>query len=330
MSVRVGIPRALLYYYYYPLWRVFLNELGAETVVSGPTTKRVLNKGVEQAVDEACLPIKLAFGHVQELAEKKVDFIFLPRMVSVHQGEYICPKFLGFPDMVRQNISGLPPVIDSAVNVRRSNKDILKAINQVAEQLGKKHFQGWLAYHKALNEHRRYMDLLAQGRLPQEALEALNGVGVQSPARERTERFTVAVIGHPYNIYDPYISMNIIERLKSMGVRVITADHISEAEVWSGVAVLPKKLFWSLSRRMTGAAYHYIQAPWVDGLIHIAAFACGPDSMTAELIERQIHHTTKKPFLNLTLDEHTGEAGVITRLEAFIDMLRWRRTVVCE
>ncbi|CCO08985.1 acyl-CoA dehydratase activase-related protein [Desulforamulus hydrothermalis] len=326
MPVRVGIPRALLYYYYFPLWKSFLEGLGAEVVVSDRTTKDILTRGVQHCVDEACLPVKLAFGHVQNLLHKGVDYIFLPRMVSVARREYICPKFLGFPDMVKQNISGLPPVIDNVINQHRKPGDIHKFIRQVGELLGKGPLQSWLAYQRAKPVHQKYCRLLEQGLLPEEAMSVMAGKKPQP--HQANGDLTVAVIGHPYNIYDAFISMNLINRLRKSGARVLTADNLTEHTVNQGVARLPKKLFWTLSRRMTGGAMAYHDQGTVDGIIHVAAFACGPDSMTGELIERFIRREGKMPFMNINLDEHTGEAGIITRLEAFLDMVRRRRTAL--
>lgn len=326
MPVRVGIPRALLYYYYYPLWKEFLERLGAEVVVSDRTTKGILTQGVQHCVDEACLPVKLAFGHVQNLVDKGVDIVFLPRLVSVAQREYICPKFLGFPDMVKQNINGLPPVMDTVINQRRKTRDIHQFTRQVGAALGKGSIQSWMAFKGAWKTHERYMNFLEQGLLPEEAMAALAGKKPKQATGDTD--LTVAVIGHPYNIYDPFISMNLINRLRKSGARVLTADNLTEQMINQGVKKLPKKLFWTLSRRMTGGAFNYHDKGTVDGIIHVAAFACGPDSMTGELIERFIRREGKVPFMNINLDEHTGEAGIVTRLEAFLDMVRWRRTAV--
>lgn len=326
MPVRVGIPRALLYYYYYPMWKEFLQQLGAEVVVSDKTTKGILTKGVQHCVDEACLPVKLAFGHVENLAGKGVDYIFLPRMVSVARGEYICPKFLGFPDMIKQNINNLPPVIDTVINLRNKPKEINNFIKEVGAYFDKGTIKAWLAYRRSMAVHERYNRLLEQGMMPDEAMLDLEG-------KKRTDNngdsdLTVAVIGHPYNIYDPFISMNIINRLRKSGAKVLTADNLTEQVVNQGVSNLPKKLFWTLSRRMTGGALNYHDNRSVDGIIHVAAFACGPDSMTGELIERFVRREGQVPFMNINLDEHTGEAGIVTRLEAFLDMVRWRRTAI--
>ncbi|MEG6522641.1 acyl-CoA dehydratase activase-related protein [Desulfotomaculum sp. 1211_IL3151] len=325
MSVRVGIPRALLYYYYFPLWKEFLEQLGAEVVVSAPTTKGILTRGVEQCVDEACLPIKLAFGHVQNLADKGVDVIFLPRMVSVAQREYICPKFLGFPDMVRQNIKNLPVVMDTSFNLRKKQSDVTDFVQRVGAYFGKGIFKSRLAFGVALRKQKQYQDLLEQGLFPEEAMAILEGKEPKS--KNINTDLTIAVIGHPYNIYDPFISMNLLNRLNKMGVKVLTADHLTEQKIEQGAAKLPKKLFWTLSKKITGGALHFHEKSTVDGIIHVAAFACGPDSMTGELIERFIRREGRMPFLNINLDEHTGEAGIITRVEAFLDMVRWRRAV---
>lgn len=322
MPLKVGIPRALLYYYYYPMWRVFFEELGAEVVLSSPSTKGVLARGLKHAVDEVCLPVKLAFGHVMDLAGK-VDYIFMPRLVSVERREYICPKFLGLPDMVRR-LDGLPPLIDVNVDLYRRKKDAYLAAKEVGRLFTTNNrFKVWMAYRRSLGAHNKYFRLLQLGLMPAEALAVLED-RVKNEPLPYPEDLTVALIGHPYNIYDSYVSMNLIGRLRAMGATVVTAEYLPEKIARSSAARLPKKLFWTLGQRMIGAAFHYLDRPDVSGMVHVAAFGCGPDSMTGELIERRAR-TLGVPFLNLTLDEHTGEAGVVTRLEAFLDMVRWKR-----
>ncbi len=325
MSVKVGIPRALLYYYYYPLWKEFLEALGCEVVVSDYTNKAIVNDGVKHSVDEACLPVKLAFGHIINLAAKGVDYIFLPRLVSVAKREYICPKFLGFPDMVKQNIEGLPSIIDVTVNMRIRSQNLKTAYKTVGRLFTNNHFKIRQAQHNAHKALHKYNQMLLEGLLPDEAFAVMYR-GKKHQTNEKAENLKIAVIGHPYNIYDPYISMNLIKRLNGMGVKVVTPDHLSEDVLSEETKKLPKRLFWTLGQRMIGAGYYYTAADDIDGIIHLSAFACGPDSMTGELIERINRHTGKLPFLNLTIDEHTGEAGIITRLEAFLDMVRWNKS----
>lgn len=320
MPLKIGIPRALLYYYYYPLWRVFLEEMGAEVIVSSISTKGVLSKGLEHAVDEVCLPIKIAYGHVLDLAEK-ADFIFLPRMISVARREYICPKFLGFPDMIRR-VDSLPPLIDVNVNLYKNKKEAFHVAVEVGKLFTNNLFKIWAAYRKSLKVHKKYFRLVQFGLMPEEAFAVLED-RVKNKPMLCPEDTTVALIGHPYIIYDSYINMNIIARLRSMGTAVVTAECLSEAIVRKYSSRLPKKLFWTMGQRIIGSAFHYMDSPNISGLIHVAAFGCGLDSMTGELIERRAR-ALGVPFLNLTIDEHTGEAGIITRLEAFLDMVCWK------
>lgn len=110
MSVRIGLPRGLLYYQYGLVWEKFLHKLGAEVVISGDTTKATLNHG--SVLDEVCLPVKVYFGHVYDLY-KEVDYLFSPRLISVSARQYTCPKIIGMTDMLRSNFKNLPPIIIS-------------------------------------------------------------------------------------------------------------------------------------------------------------------------------------------------------------------------
>jgi predicted nucleotide-binding protein (sugar kinase/HSP70/actin superfamily) len=324
VPLKVGIPRALLYYYYYPLWRTFFTELGAEVVLSQPSNKGILEAGLQKAVDEVCFPVKLAYGHVLDLADK-ADLIFLPRLVSVAKREYVCPKFMGLPDMIRR-IKGLPPLIDPCINFNKGNLDLSRRVQEAGRLLGVSNHRVWLSYLKASKIQARYVKLLRQGFLPPEALETLKNSDQVAPTNKHKKNgaMSIAVLGHPYNIYDSFASMNLIERLQNMGANIVAAEALREQTVKDSAArYLSKKLFWTLGRRMVGAAFDYMERRAVTGIVHVAAFGCGPDSMTGELIERHAR-LMGIPFLNITLDEHTAEAGLLTRLEAFMDMLRWR------
>jgi predicted nucleotide-binding protein (sugar kinase/HSP70/actin superfamily) len=197
-----------------------------------------------------------------------------------------------------------------------------RAFNQVGRHFTRNPLTIYRAWRSALTASERYTALLETGLLPLDAMKAVaeDKLPGSSPPADGSR---VAVIGHPYNIYDPYISMNVIRKLQKQGVTVLTPEVIPEYTIRHRAAALPKKLFWTMGQRMIGAAFHYMHDRRVDGIIHVASFGCGPDSMTGELIERYSRRLGTVPFLNLTLDEHTGEAGVVTRLEAFLDMVRW-------
>ncbi len=321
MKPTVGIPRALLYYEFFPLWNTFFNKTGVDTVVSPPTNKKILENGLKNCVDEACLPIKLAMGHVIELCDK-VDYIFLPRMVSLVPREYICPKFLGFPDMVKNTIPNLPNVIDTAINLYHPRSSAQRNFREMGSIFCSNPVKINRAYNAARKSLSEYQGLLRQNIMPEKAMR----MEKREPVKEEviSPGPTIALIGHSYNIYDRHISMDIIERLKKLGVNVVTAETLPEETIRYRASALPKKLFWTLGQQSIGSAFHFLADPNINGMILVTSFGCGPDALTVELIERHIQRTRPIPFLKLTLDEHTGEAGIITRLEAFLDMVHWK------
>lgn len=325
--IRIGIPRALLYYTYFPLWRAYFTEIGAEVVVSPRTNKQILDTGLGSALDEACLPVKTYFGHTVSLA-KMVDYLFIPRLISVEPQAFICPKFMGLPDMIRARIPGLPPLIDLAVDFSRGSQNWQSAMLPAGRLLTGDRSLIRQAYRSA-----EAAQLLFQQQLEAEAIasEVLDD-RFEEPVPDRngvtppeSGSLSIGLLGHPYNIYDDYISMNLIRRLQAMGVQVVTADAVPPRAIAEQTGKLPKQLFWTLGRRMVGAAFAFYDSRRFDGVIYLSSFGCGPESLIGELIARWARRRSGMPFMLLTIDEHSGAAGLITRLEAFIDMLRRRK-----
>ena len=114
--------------------------------------------------------------------------------------------------------------------------------------------------------------------------------------------------------------MDIFKKLDNMDVRVYNAYQLTIEQLKGGMNLLHSSLYWANQYEMTGCAGHYFTDNKIDGIITITAFGCGPDSLMLEDIKRKAKNYSK-PLLNLTIDEHTGEAGFITRIEAFCDML---------
>ncbi len=338
MALRVGIPRALFYYYYYPQWETFFWELGADPVLSSPTHKGIIEAGVRAAVDEACLPVKVYYGHVLELAGR-VDYLFLPRLVSVEHKSYICPKFMGLPDMIKSSLPELPPIIDLCVDLSRDDRQYQRDLHRVGKMFTRNPWKIKRAVEASEAMLADYRQLLQAGCLPAEALGKLypgcspeEGGSQGLPSVQDLELtaadahpITIGLLGHGYTIYDEYISRQTIRKLRELGVNVVTQDFLSPEVIEKGASRLPKRMFWSLGKQILGGAFHFFEQRNVDGIVHLACFGCGPDSLVAELVEIEAHRRKDLPFMMLTVDEHTGEAGIITRLEAFIDMIRRQR-----
>jgi predicted nucleotide-binding protein (sugar kinase/HSP70/actin superfamily) len=316
-----------LYYSYFPLWRAFFTEMGAEVVVSPETNKAVLDAGLRSALDETCLPVKLFFGHVLALTGL-VDYLLVPRLISVEPKAYICPKFMGLPDMLRARIPNLPPLIDVDVDFSRGTGNWENVLSSMGRLLAGDRRLIRQACRSAQAAQSLFQEQLEKGWLLPEALNGRvpsgrgeRGTERPAPPPPGSGRLNIALLGHAYNIYDEYISMNLIERLRSMGARVSTADLVPQSVIDEQAGTLPKKLFWTLGKKMIGAAFAFCDIRQFDGMIYLSSFGCGPESLVGELLARWAKRRRDIPFMPLTIDEHTGAAGLVTRLEAFTDML---------
>lgn len=325
VSVKIGIPRALAYYAYYPFWKEFFEKLGLEIVVSQVTSKQILDLGIKEAVTDACVPVKLFHGHVLDLKDK-VDYIFVPRLVSVDKEKTVtfCPKFLGLPDMIKVSIDGLPPLIDVRVDLKKGKGELLKICYRVGKQFGAGAWSIYKAFRSGQKSQAEYQELLHQQYTPIEALQIIDGAQAKPPAVSET-KLQFAVLGFPYTIYDKFVNVDIVNKLRKLGIQVLTADMVPPHILLQQAKKVPKSLFWNFSNQVLRAALYYMENNKVDGIIHITAFGCGPDAMVDKMIELEAKNRGKVPFMSITIDEHTGEAGLMTRIEAFVDMLTLRR-----
>ncbi len=298
------MPGALFHYSFNPFWERFFQALGEKVVVSGPTTKEMLDDGVREAVSEVCVPVKIYHGHVRALA-KKVDAIFVPRYVSVDGKTVFCPKFLGLPDMIRFSMKQIPRLISPRIDMRKGTLGLARACADVARDLGLPRLKGIVAWLDALKLQARSC-MIPPGAIPE-------------LPREPGKGLRMAVLGYPYAIYDRFVNMDLLKKLARLGVEVFTVETLP--------SLLPpppspmKRLFWHYSERVAGAAHYCIETRCVDGLIHVTAFGCGPDALTGKVIDIDASRLGM-PFMALLLDEYSGEAGLITRLEAFVDMVK--------
>jgi len=287
--MRIGIPRGLLYYRYGEFWQRFFSYLGAETLISPPTNKDIVELGLKSISPEICFPVKVLMGHIQWLLNK-VDYIFLPRMVYLQKGSYGCPKMIGVADVARlYTDSILAPSIKG---------DFFLPHFTTGVKLIKNPLRVYKAYHKA------YKESFIKRREP------------EFPK----DRLKIALLSHFYLTLDEYISRPIIKTLKREGAFIYTKEDLPE-DILLSLNKEAERVHWVYERELYNAFKYYL--PRVDGICQILSFNCGPDSLVGDLIGREAKDISK-PFLSLFLDEHTAEAGIITRLEAFIDTIKRR------
>lgn len=321
---RIGIPRALLYYKYFPLWKTFFEDIGFQIVVSPETSRLLLEEALKVALDEFCLPVKLFHGHVLALKDK-VDYVFIPRLISVVKKKkgkaFTCPKLIGLPDLIRAAIPGLPPILPMTVDVTK--KTLFSSFLRTGRWASRNLLVVSKAYVKARVAQARFESFLSQGFSPSEAIAFFKGGKIDLEAKKE-KKFKVALISHPYNICETYMNMDIINILRHLGVSAVGVDILNKQEVDAEVENLFPDLSWAGERELLGAASIFAKERSVDGIIMITSFGCGPSSLVSEYIRSHVRRS-EIPFMSLILDEHCGEAGIRTRLEAFVDMLERKK-----
>ncbi len=318
----IGIPRGMSYYGNYPFWHGFFSALGFKIVLSDPTTKQTMSDGSALVVTETCLPIKIYLGHILNLINKKgVKNIFVPSLQSVAPKIYNCSKIRGLPDLVRNVVKGEYNLIEATLDKSAKKQGLYEFLIESVKPFGITDFdtiksaskQGWKVYNN-------FLMMMRAGLSYEKALKnAINGK-ILIDIASRTAPINVALISHGYNIYDDRACMKIFEKLEKMDVNVFTSLQLTNEQMEEGIAAFGQKRYWANEFEMTGTAGHYLKDNKIDGIVTLNAFGCGPDSLMIERIMRKAKELGK-PMLALTIDEHTGEAGFITRLEAFIDML---------
>lgn len=318
--MKIGLPSALLNQYYISFWKPFFEKLGCEVVLSHDTTKSVLDKGVRKMVPEICVPMKIYAGHVIELLNSNVDYVYIPRFVSIRKHEAFCPKFMALPDMMLASIPDLKGKILTN-DIISTTDDISSPENYMgfAKILNVRKKDIYAASNSARKKWVEYRSLCVNKKY--NSKEANDKVLLNKDIKEKPEHsLKIGVVGYVYDIYDEFISMNVLGRLSELGVNTVTFEMLSDPDIQKELYRFPKELFWTFSNKTIGSAYHFFEDKSIDGVIHVTAFGCGPDSFIGKFLEID-SETYDKPFMTLRIDDHTGENHLQTRLEAFVDML---------
>ncbi|MFZ5969568.1 MAG: acyl-CoA dehydratase activase-related protein [Bacillota bacterium] len=299
----IGLPKGLFYYEHHVLWERFFKNMGCNVILSEDTNKEILDYGVNCCGNDVCLPVKVFHGHVYSIKDQ-VDYIFIPRYTSVEKNEYTCPKFCGLPDMTRLNMKEQIKVLEIKMHMDKYPNQMYKSLKEIAKILDIKYKNVIEAYNEALHTFDTYQEKL---------LPVNNVIENDKPA--------ISVLGHPYMIYDHYLSMKLIAKLMDKDFAVYTPKNLDKETKMQNAHPFQGKVFWNVGFDNLGSAFTFAENQNIKGIIYVTPFGCGIDSFVIEFIERRIQSHYKIPFLKLTVDEHTGEAGFDTRIEAFLDMI---------
>ncbi len=308
----IGVPRSLFFHEFFPYWATFFEELGFEMVLSDRTNKRIIREGVEQVLSETCFPVKVAHGHVLNLLKKEVDYLLLPSLINMkkeddHNHEnYACPYVQALPYLIRAAIDmeNYPTRLLSFPVYFQLDRSVLE---RTLVKLGRELNIGKGKIDKALIKAEECQEEFYR-RLSLKGQEALLGL--------KPDQKALVIVGRPYNTCDMELSLNLPRKLADLGVLAIPMDFlIHHPRIRTDH--LPN-MYWKYGQKILAASEILNKQENLFGL-YVTNFGCGPDSFITHFFKK---NSNGKPFLQIELDEHSADAGVITRCEAFLDSLK--------
>jgi predicted CoA-substrate-specific enzyme activase len=309
---KIGMPFALLSYELMPLWKTFFNKLGYRVVLSDKTNKKLIHKGVEKVLAETCFPIKVAHGHVFNLIEKGVETIFVPSIVEMWKTRkeldlnVNCPHIQAFPYTMRATIdfkkAGVK-VLQPIIHFQRGEKKLAKALTDLGNELGKSQKKIKAAISHALKAQHDFKDKLKK-----------RGEKVLSELKDNEK--AVVIVSRSYNGCDGGINLDLPKKLSDLGVISMPLDFLPVDEV--KLKSLKKDMYWKGGQKILAGA-EIIHSNDKLYAVYITNFGCGPDSFIAHFFKERMQG---KPYLQLEVDEHSADAGAITRCEAYLDSLK--------
>jgi predicted nucleotide-binding protein (sugar kinase/HSP70/actin superfamily) len=309
----IGVPKILNMWEFMPFWKAFLTELGFSPVFSDPTNKKTIREGVESIIVETCFPIKLTHGHALNVINKGLKRIFIPSVINMKRfstnapNAFACPYAQSIPYSIRASI-------DFETRGIRVDTPIVyfgKSRQEVFESL--------LAYGKEIKRSKSEVKrALAAAFDAQETFyRKISQIGAEALADVKDNDKLMVIMGRPYNSADPGANLNIHKKLMELGVQSLPMDMLP----FNGNTAVDNDLeniYWGYGQKILRSARSIRQLPNVYG-IYVTSFGCGPDSFITHFFKRVIKG---KPFLQLEIDEHSADAGIVTRLEAFLDSIK--------
>ncbi|MBN1391274.1 MAG: hypothetical protein JW947_00550 [Sedimentisphaerales bacterium] len=313
-KVSIGIPMALVNWQLLPLFSKFFAAMGFEVITSGRTDKRIIRMGVESVNAQPCFPVKAAFGHIAELLAQKVDYIFLPSIVSMpasfpqNKSNQLCPYVQSLVYQARAAFGdklGDTKILTAPIRFSEGRKLLLDSFVLLGRTLG----VPASAVRRAVNA-----GFDAQKKFEQ----ALLYKGREILSRLEPDRRLFVLISRPYNGGDEGLNLQLSKKFDELGVTVMPMDMLTLDNAPLSDELLHKQTYWSYGQKILRAAEIIKNDPRLFA-IYLSNFSCGPDSFLQTFFRDLM---AQKPSLLLELDEHSADAGVITRLEAFLDSLK--------
>lgn len=307
----IGIPRALGFHQLGLFWVHLLTKLGFEVVISPETNNKIVDRGISAMTCEACFPVKISHGHTATLKDK-CDYLFLPMLIEMtanQQGNnaYYCPYVEANSYMLMAALGlDAKKIIKPAIYFKKGKQDM--QLNFAAE------FKRLGLPFNAVSFERAYDESMAV--LEQFDLE-IKKVGAQI-LKNLGDRRAIVVIGRPYSAYDSRTNLNLFATFSRLGIHAIPQEFLDLKDI--EVEAEYPNMYWGFGNQILQAAKYINRDQRLFGL-YLTSFSCGPDSFVLHFFNHEMSRT-RRPYLELELDEHSAGAGVETRLLAFIDAIK--------
>ncbi|HSB82590.1 MAG TPA: acyl-CoA dehydratase activase [Candidatus Methylomirabilis sp.] len=294
---RIGIPRALTAHSLYPLYSTFFSRLGMEVDLSD-----VDPAGALRVHSGFCFPVQIAHGAVLDLIKRGIDEIFLPQVSRmpnprIGRDSYLCPLTQASPYVIAKAFPGVT-ILSPVLNFTDGYEASSELVDMAESQLGFPHEAAEQAYREAI----------AAQLQTEEALLSLGREALQRALEGRQP--TILLVGRSYNAYPPEASQSVARKLSSMGVRVIPGDCLPQGRTGPTAWHYPNIILNAVALAKRRANLF---------LLYVSNFSCTIDAFTQSYFTSELG---SKPCLLLEIDAHTADAGIQTRLEAFLDIIR--------
>ena len=299
----VGVPRCFTVHTLWPFYSWFFHSLGVKAVL----TDDVKPDGIARVETGYCFPGEIAHGAMQDALDKGFDYIFLPHardMESLEEDVHacFCPITQGLPYFIRKAFPEVPEerILAPVVSFKYGCEHALRHFVDMCRPLGFSPEETAAAYDIAWE---RQMECHSRTR----------ELGRQALADARlTKRPVIAILGRPYNAFTPDANMGIPRKFTSRGFTVVPFDILPFEDEGNY-----PNMYWFYGQQNMKSSLLLKKEPNIFAT-YISNFSCAPDSFMLHYLKWTMG---TKPFLILELDSHTADAGLDTRIEAFVDII---------
>ncbi len=317
-KITIGLPRALMIFYQqFPFWRTFFENLGFRIVLSNETDNQLIKKSLDMIVAETCFPVEVMHGHIYDLLEKNVDYVFTPFIINSKAEEdnptnnCNCPWIQTYPFMVRTALKKEEQerLLIPALNFRYYGRVLDKELSDFM----------WQKFRISGNKVKKAIRQADCAQTEFEKKVEWRGQEVLNNLPEDKE--CLVVMGRPYNTGDPALNLGMVEKLINQNVVPIPMDFLPLGS--EHITRDYNQMYWPNGQKILSAS-RIISRDKKLYAVYMGNFRCGPDSFLSHFVNEEM---AGKPFLEIEIDEHSADAGMITRYEAFLDSLKGYRHV---